>query len=336
MPEKQPFDWNRFYADEHPPVAVVDSHRRARICLAGFVLLLLVIATRAVYIEVTQGDAFRAEAVRPIVNRHDLPGVRGRILAADGSVLAHDQKVSALAVKYRYLEEPPNTRWMRSMLRARLTKAERKDERRVAAEESLILQERHQLAERLADLCEMTPDVWQQKARHIQDSVERISQSVNRRRLEEFYRKRLEKKASGEFSPLDMLQTDDEDQRKPQSVTVREELDSHIVAENVPLAAAIEIKSNPERYPGATVVERRRRVYPQGSMAAHVLGYLATPARKKSRPTPHGPMAGSTMPTTVADASAWRCNTKRSCTADAASWSKQPTRADGCYMPTVK
>ena len=78
MPENQPIDWNRFYADEHPAAAAVVSRLRLRICLAGFVLLLMVVAARAVYNEVSQGAAFRAEAARPLVNRRDLPGGGGQ------------------------------------------------------------------------------------------------------------------------------------------------------------------------------------------------------------------------------------------------------------------
>ena len=78
--------------------------------------------------------------------------------------MARDEKVLAVAVKYRYLEEPPNPRWLRSMLRARLTRAQRKDERRVAEEEALVLRERRQLAERLADLCEVAPENWRWQA----------------------------------------------------------------------------------------------------------------------------------------------------------------------------
>ena len=233
MPPKQPFDWNRFYADEHPPAVAVDSRRRLRICLAGFVLLLMVVVARAVHLEVTQGDAFRAEAARPLVNRHDLPGVRGRILGADGSVLAYDKKVLALALRYRYLQEPPNRRWLSSMVRSRLTPAQRKDERRVADEEALVKSERRRLPRRLAELCELPIDEWDRRARQVQSRVEQIADSVNRRRLEEA-RCRKDEKAWRGPSPLDSLKASDDFQ--PVRITVREELDSHIMVENVPAA----------------------------------------------------------------------------------------------------
>ncbi|MEE8347142.1 MAG: hypothetical protein V3S20_07335, partial [Dehalococcoidia bacterium] len=39
-------------------------------------------------LEVTEGSAFRAEAVKPLRREKSLPGTRGRILARDGTVLA--------------------------------------------------------------------------------------------------------------------------------------------------------------------------------------------------------------------------------------------------------
>ncbi|MEA1950956.1 MAG: penicillin-binding transpeptidase domain-containing protein [Planctomycetota bacterium] len=279
MPPKQPFDWNQFYADEHPASRAVDSRARLRICLAGFIVLLLIVAVRTVHLEVTQGEAFRAEAARPLVRYHDLPGTRGRILAADGSVLTHDEKIHSLAVQYRYLEEPPNPRWLRSMVAARLSRAERMDELRVAAEEVLVLEERRQLAPRLAELCGMTPAEWELNARRIQARVERISQNVNSRQREKL-RHRREEKHSRDFSPLDVLQDNDED-IQPRRITVREELESHVMAENISEVAAIETRLNALRYPGVSIVEQHRRAYPRGSLAAHILGYLGDLRREE-------------------------------------------------------
>ncbi|MBN2292699.1 MAG: hypothetical protein JXM70_09755 [Pirellulales bacterium] len=274
-PPDQPFDWNRFYSDEHPPVEVVDSRRRLRVCLMCFIVLMAVVVARGVHLHITQGEDFRAVAAQPLVRRLDIPGSRGQILAADGSVLAHDEKVVSLAVKYRYLEEPPNPRWLQSTVRARLSRTDRKNELRLAEEETLVLAERQQLAEKLAELCGMTPEDWKRNAWRMQARVERISQSVNRQHEEKLRRDREEKSANG-FSPLDVLQNDD-DEIQPQKITVREELESHVMAENIPSVVAFEIKLNALRYPGVSIVEHHRRAYPRGKMAAHVLGYLGDP-----------------------------------------------------------
>jgi penicillin-binding protein 2 len=239
-------DWRHFRSSEPDATPVVDCRRRLRICLAAFAVLVLAIVTRAAQLEFAQGNAFRTETAKPLRREHVLPGVRGRILSHDGTVLAYDKQVAAVAVQYRWLEEPADARWLRSRVRERLTRAERKDPQRVADEEQRVLAERADLAGRLARLCGLTSEQWAARARQVQSRVERIAESVNARR--------------------------DSDDR----VTIAEESDYHVMAEDLPLAVTAEIEGRPDRYPGVTIVQRTRRVYPAGTLAAHVLGHLGS------------------------------------------------------------
>jgi len=235
-------DWHQFHADATTTPTVVDSRRRLRICLAAFAVLLLIVFSRVVQFEVTEGSAFRAEATRPLVREKHVPGVRGRILARDGTVLACDREVLAVAVHYRYLEQPPDPRWLRATARRRLSPAQRKDPHRMAAAEAGVQQQRADLARRLIQLCDLSPDEWNRRARRIQARVERIAESVCRRRGSE--------------------------------ITVAEELDYHVTAEEVPLEVVAEIEGHAEQYPSVKIVTRSRRDYPYASLAAHVLGHL--------------------------------------------------------------
>ena len=65
-----------------------------------------------------------------------LPAARGRILARDGTVLACDETIRAVAVEYRWLQDPPDERWLRNMARMRLPKADRKNAEKLAAEKA--------------------------------------------------------------------------------------------------------------------------------------------------------------------------------------------------------
>ena len=208
-----PVDWQQFHATEVTTPAVVDPRRRMRICLAALVTLLAVVFGRAVQLEVTQGPAFREKASTPLVRQSSLPGVRGRILARDGAVLAHDRRVRTLAVHYRYLQRPPDPQWLR----------------------------------RLAALCNLSPDEWNRRAGRIRNRVQRIAESVKRRRGVE--------------------------------TTVTEQLDYHVMAEDVPSAAVDRIEEHPDRYPGVKILWRTRRSYPSGTLAAHVLGHLGRVAK---------------------------------------------------------
>ena len=281
------FDWHQLHATEHAAPSVVDPRRRLRICLAGFVLLLLLVFGRMVQLEVSHGAAFRSEAARPLVRRKSVPGVRGRILARNGTVLAYDKKILALAVHYRYLEEPPNPRWLRLAARRRLSSQDRKNPRLVAEEEAHVCRERIELARRLTELTGISADVWSRRAGQIQSRVERIARSVNRRRRSAFE----SPAADANFAPdtgtqsersyaarirsfvLDMLEASVDDS-PPERITVAEELDYHVIVEDVSMAMAVRIEGNPERYPGVRIVQRRRRVYPDGPTAAHLLGHL--------------------------------------------------------------
>ena len=98
------------------------------------------------------GGGLSAEALRPIDKETVLPAARGRILARDGTVLACDETIRAVAVEYRWLQDPPDERWLRNMVRARLPKADRKNAEKLAAEKAKVLAERAELAQRLARL----------------------------------------------------------------------------------------------------------------------------------------------------------------------------------------
>jgi len=283
-----PIDWREFHERERATPAVVDSRRRMRLALYGFLALLGIVFGRVVQLEVSQGPAFRGEAARPLVRTRELPAPRGRILARNGTVLACDKQVMALAVYYRYLEEPPDGQWLRRTARARLSKADRKNPERAAEEERRVQWERADLARRLARLCGLSDDEWRRRARQIQDRVERIAASVNRRKEEA---DRGAAASPAEPAPdaalpslWDRLCAAVEetleasiDPSLPERIVVAEELDYHAIAEDLPLDVAAEVEANPARYPGVKVVQRHRRVYPAAALAAHVLGYLGAP-----------------------------------------------------------
>ena len=276
-------DWHQFHADEHVTPAVVDSRRRLRICLGGFVVLLVVVFVRALQLEAMHAAEYRAEAVRPIERKKALPGVRGRILAHDGTVLAGNREVLNLAVHYRYLQQPPDPQWLRYTARSRLTKTQRKDPVRVAAEEARVRQQRDELARRLATLCNVPTDRWQERVRRVQHRVERIAESVNRRRQAEPVEPAPPPKSLAErIGRLlkDGLATPPDD-LPPEPIVVAEQRDYHVMIEDVNKAVVARIEGDAEQYPVVKVVVRTRRAYRGGSSAAHLLGHLGRVAEEE-------------------------------------------------------
>jgi len=279
------FDWFQFRARNRRPESVVDPHRRLKICLGLLLSALAVILGRLVQLERTQGAAWRAEAAKPLSRSISVPGVRGRILSRDGAVLACDRKILSLAVHYRYLQQPCDPGWLRARARAMLSPKQRKDRALVAAKQSEVETQRNELAQRLARLCSLSTEQWERRSREIQARVERIAESVNRRRREAG-------PDAGDPSPetgrgdswLDRLiqnvKASAGDDRG--WITVAEELDHHVMAEDVPLDVVAEIESHPEQYRGVKIVQRWQRDYPRGSLAGHVLGYVGLPDRPQS------------------------------------------------------
>jgi penicillin-binding protein 2 len=278
-----PFDWQQFHAARGPKTSAVDPRRRLRICLAGFLALLLAVFGRTVQLELTEGTGFRAEALRPLGRQMVLPASRGRILARDGTVLACDRTVAAVAVNYRWLQDPPDERWLRTTAGARLARGDRQNAQKLAAEKAKVRAERADLMDRLAKLCGLSAKQWAARTRRIQLRVERIAAGANRRRQAEM----AEPAGTDESLAARIRRLLLEEPPAPR-IIVAEELACHVVTDDVPATVADEIKTHAARYPGAKIVELSRRTYPGGTLAAHVLGHLG-PADERGPAEPREP-----------------------------------------------
>jgi penicillin-binding protein 2 len=274
-------DWHRFASHREIDVATVDPRARLRRLGIGFALLSAIVAARVVSLEVVYGDAYRAEAERPIEREIALPAVRGRILAADGTVLAYDEPTVSLAVQYRWFEEPADRDWLRRTARARLSRAERRDEARLAGEQERVLAERRDLHAQLAKLGGMSLAEFDARAGDVQRRVERIAESVNRRQQEAFASRTTSDSPDADDSWsarartfLEKVLIAGEPDVPPAHVTVTEELIEHPLCDSLSLAAVAEIEAHPDQYPATRIVHGTRRRYPGGQLAAHLLGYL--------------------------------------------------------------
>ena len=276
------FQWERFQTRAPRRQAVGDSLHRMRMIFLGFFFLLTIVFGRLIHLEVTQGAAFRAEAAKPLERTYLVPGVRGRILSAGGAVLACDKQSRALAVHYRWIEEPADPDWLRRMARSRLARAERRDESRMAKAAAEVLAERRAMSNRVIRLTGISPERWNERARRIRTRVEHIRNSVNQRRQGVHERQQV---GDGRISDspqtiwqrtgaalIEILRSPEADRFEP--IRVAEEYDYHVMIEDVSLEAVAVIEGTPTDYPAVRLVARERRTYPQGPLLAHVLGYL--------------------------------------------------------------
>lgn len=282
------FDWHQVREYAARVQTAADGQLRLRVILLVFILLVLVVFGRLVQLEWSYGEAYRQVAAQPHERRTVLPAPRGRILSRDGAVLAMDEPCMALAVHYRYLQEPLDERWLRSAARRRLSREARRDPRFVAHEENEVRVELAELHRRLARMCELSPEEWSARTSRIQRRVESIAQSVNER-----HERAVAEAADAETPASNSVNlpawlaggyleqwlgtlSQSVPAVSTARITVAEELDFHVVADQVPLAVVAEIESHPEAYEGVRLVPQRRRHYPATTLAAHVLGHVAT------------------------------------------------------------
>lgn len=283
-------DWHEFSAARYEAPTVVDPRRRLRICLAGFAALCGLVFARATQLELTAGPAFRQRAAKPLERSVPLPAERGRLLDRNGRVLAQDRQLFGLAVQYRWLQEPSDAAWLRLLVRARLTPAQRKQPGRVAEETERVLADRSALLTRLAEMCGVSPADWQRRRQKVQARVERIVESVERRRAAAAGRAHEEEARDAEAARDSWLAFLVETFKAstqtaaPVRLVVAEERQPHLMVDEVPAEAAAEIDAHPQRYPGVKIVARRERSYPDGGLAPHALGHLGPPQGPDAAP----------------------------------------------------
>lgn len=282
-PDRQ-FDWHRVSpaADD---AAVIDSRARLSVWPVAVALILLLVWLRMAWLERRDGPAYRELADQPLEHRELLPAPRGRILTRDGTVLAQDEQHLALAVSYRWLENPPQEAWLRRQARSKLTAAERRDAGRVAREIAQLRNERSRLHAELAALCEQDIDAWRASVARVQSRVEAIRRNVNAARRRAYLAasdtppsdtqdESPSARPSGAGDWLRRFLVPPDDRRPPADIAVAEELEHHTIFEGLSLEAAAAIEARPDRYPGARVVQIPHRRYPQGTLAANLVGHL--------------------------------------------------------------
>ena len=285
-------DWREFHEDQEPQSKVAGFKTRTLAASLCFTFACFLLAGQVIRLEITQGAAFRQAASEPRVRTIPLPAPRGRILARDGTVLAHDEPIVTLELFYRELEQPPSPNWLNRQVRSRLPRSQWKNEERVQTETTSLLAERRARQLELAKRCGLSQEEWDARCRKVQQSVEALGQHVNEARekqgekaREEYERKvamrKKERQASwwawGKGWVEDFAEVEEGPQTRPK-ITVAEEVSYHVLVEGVPLDVVADVEAFPEKFAGFRIGQLTRRRYPQHTLAAHVLGHL-TPHR---------------------------------------------------------
>jgi len=260
-----------------------DRNPGTRLTLLGLAMVvpLLPIGWRVASIMYHDGDHLAPRKSPVTVTTHLIPTHGGRILAADGSVLAHDEQRFGVLVHYRWLEFPPDPSWLKGQALARLEPRERRNATRVAAARSEVLARRETMLEELALLCRVSRDDLARRMDAVQRRVERVVEAVKRRQSDDGQPANSPANSpapSASITPASLLQalkialTTPPSRSAREPVVVTEELEYHRLLDNIPLESAAAIEEHPERFPGVGVRIETRRIYGHGSLAAHVVG----------------------------------------------------------------
>jgi penicillin-binding protein 2 len=260
------------------------DRRPARRLLVLFVILflpILAVAVRLVHVQAQLTEEYAADFERKVERFEPVPTHDGRILAADGEVLAEDQDVYGVKVHYRWLEEPPDPAWLKGQALSRLDRVARRDPQRVAHELDRVLERRAELWRQLARTAGLNPNLLAERRQRVQRHVERIYEMVDLRRCERGTPpvavsdagQSPENAWAAICRTVATALTTPPEREAIEPLVIREQLDYHLLVPSISIEAAVEIEAHPEVYPGTRIDVTTRRIYPQGSLAPHLIGY---------------------------------------------------------------
>ncbi len=244
-------------------------------------LPLIAVTGRLVYVQCLLPDAFVTDFDRVRESNESTPSRTGRILAADGQVLAYDVERFNLKMHYRWLEEPADGVWLRRQTLSRLTRSERRDRQRIEQESQNVLALRRELWQRLSGLMDSSPELLAKRRMQIQHRIEGRVAGVENRRRERKLQSRQSTLPPGAdngswweqaWYKFSAKLTTEPNRMAADPIVIQEELEYHPIADNVPLAVVAEIAANPERYPGLHYEVVTQRVYPLKTSASHIIG----------------------------------------------------------------
>ncbi len=267
---------SRLGVDQRPGLRLVFIY-------AAMVLPLVVTFGRLIQLQTLTPDVFIRDVDRITTTESSLVSRDGRIFASDGQLLAYDSERYDLLVHYRWLEEPPNPRWLRQQAYSRLDHSLRRTSAAVIASEQQVLRQRNRMWELLATVTGRNTDEIATARQEIQSRIERMIEHIEYRRKERAELERREQAglADGDGSHpwwKQLWNTVHEQLTTPphravdDPIVFAEEQDYHLLLEGIPLEKAAEIESRTTDFPGMRVRVSTERNYPQGDFAAHLIG----------------------------------------------------------------
>jgi penicillin-binding protein 2 len=255
---------------------------RVRLLAATFGVALSLVAARIVHLQGIAADQFVVRWDETTTILEPIPASNGRIVSSDGVVLAFDRTRFDLSVHYRWLEDPPNPRWLGQQARQLLAPRDRRDRAQLKRAEAEVLATRERLWASLASMTRVDQAELNSRRSEIQKRISRMARSVEERRRANAAREsNSADESSDEATPVETLWktvvaelTTPPQRERVEPLVLKEELQLHQILSDLPLATSAAIESAPTMFPpGVVSIQRRHeRVYPRQDLAAHIIG----------------------------------------------------------------
>lgn len=258
-----------------PPAAL-----RFRMLAIGFALPAIVVLLRIAWVQYELQGRYLKVLNETTTEYELIPARDGRILSDTSEVFATDVDQYAVEIHYRWLQDPVDESWLTRTARRNLTRQERRDTELLAAEKERVLLKREAMWSAVMDVTGTNQQDFDDRRLQIQKTVERVAESVNRRR-QRVTEPSTPRQSSEWYLRIaaavrDALTTNPV-RSTPGRIVVREEESHHTLKRNIPLNVAAAVIESPQRFPGVRIATSNQRSYPLDRIAIHVVG-TRTPA----------------------------------------------------------
>ncbi|MBS0207267.1 MAG: hypothetical protein JSS49_30690 [Planctomycetes bacterium] len=268
---------------------------RLAILWVGMLLPLLAVALRMGHLQVVLQDKYADGFDQTKVVLEEIPTRHGRILAADGSVLAGEEERFDLQMNYRLIQQPADDDWLKRQALLSLDQKDRKVKQKVAYEKERVLERREELWSTVARLTQRDPEELAVSRSSVQKRIKQMREDVLRQR--ELRQSQAPATTAADESKWSWVSIWNQVRRelteapaRKQDLVLEEEVGYHTILVGVDGDVKAEIEANPERYPGLRIVVQSRRMYPLRELGSPLVGsrtsLTADEARRRRQADP--------------------------------------------------
>lgn len=211
---------------------------RFKAILILFVLLFICIAARLFQLQIIESDKYKGISKTRRITTYPLDSTRGSIFDRNGRTLAIDQHAFDICVHYK------------NLLYGSLTRANKTIPR-------ITEMGVHKKTKKSCHDCHENQDLWLKKLSHLLN--------IPQIKLLEYTDQAIEK--------VEKLKQGME-QKYGRAIRIKEETDFYPMVSDVAWEKVIQIETKPDEFPGIRVTPRPERIYPEQTLASHVLGYM--------------------------------------------------------------